>query len=245
MYENKILDCVVNYKYLGLYFSASGSFFFAQNELHKNALKAYYKLHKDLLTLNPNNNTSLHVFDHTIKPILLYGCEIWGSFNPTTTRFRNETIALDKIYQNFKCELLHTKFCRFILGVHKKSTNFGLLSELGRFPIYYDIFKSMLNYCHQLETLDSTFPILQDAYITSKTLFESKTISWYGSIHTILEQIPVIKNLDQLCIKLSSFKNKAKIHLKSKFIELWRDQMLQQTNGKLRSYITFKSNIGR
>jgi hypothetical protein len=42
MYENKILDCVVNYKYLGLYFSASGSFFFAQNELHKNALKAYY-----------------------------------------------------------------------------------------------------------------------------------------------------------------------------------------------------------
>jgi hypothetical protein len=103
----------------------------------------------------------------------------------------------------------------------------------------------MLNYWHRLETLDSTFPILQDAYITSKTLFESKFTSWYGSIHTILEQIPEIKNLDQFCIKLSSFKNKAKIHLKSKFIELWRDQMLQQTNGKLRTYITFKSNFGR
>ena len=49
MYENKILDCVVNYKYLGLYFSTSGSFSFAQNELYKIALKAYYKLHKDLL----------------------------------------------------------------------------------------------------------------------------------------------------------------------------------------------------
>ena len=89
MYENKILDCIVNYKYLGLYFSASGSFSFAQNELHKKALKAYYKLHKDLITLNPNINTSLHVFDHTIKPISLYGCDIWGSFNPTTARFRN------------------------------------------------------------------------------------------------------------------------------------------------------------
>ena len=65
------------------------------------------------------------------------------------------------------------------------------------------------------------------------------------SIHTILEQIPEIKNLDQLCIKLSSFKNKAKIHLKSKFIELWRDQILQQSNEKLGSYITFKSNFGR
>jgi hypothetical protein len=44
---------------------------------------------------------------------------------------------------------------------------------------------------------------------------------------------------------VSSFKNKAKIHLKSKFIELWRDQMLRETNGKLRTYITFKSNFGR
>ena len=102
MYENKILDCVVNYKYLGLHFSASGSFCFAQTELHKKALTAYYKLHKDLLTLNPNINTSLHVFDHTIKPILLYGYEILRSFNPTTARFRNGTITLDKIYQNLK-----------------------------------------------------------------------------------------------------------------------------------------------
>jgi hypothetical protein len=41
MYENKILDCVVNYKYLGLHFSASGSFSFAQTELHKKTLKAW------------------------------------------------------------------------------------------------------------------------------------------------------------------------------------------------------------
>jgi hypothetical protein len=104
-----------------------------------------------------------YVHCYTIKPILLYGYEIWGSFNPTTARFRNEIITLDKIYQNLKCELLHTKFRKFILGVHKKSTNFGVLSELGRFPIYYDIFKYMLNYWHRLETLHSTFPFLQDA----------------------------------------------------------------------------------
>ena len=68
-------------------------------------------------------NTSLYVFDHTIKPILLYGCEIWGRFNSTTARFINGTITLDKTYQNLKCQLLHTKFCKFILGVHKKSAN--------------------------------------------------------------------------------------------------------------------------
>ena len=31
-------------------------------------------------------------------------------------------------------------FCKFILGVHKKKTPiFAVLSELGRFPLYYDI----------------------------------------------------------------------------------------------------------
>jgi hypothetical protein len=39
----------------------------------------------------------------------------------------------------------------------------------------------------------------------------SSFIHWHG---TILEQIPEIKNLDKFCIKLSSFKNKANIHLK-------------------------------
>jgi hypothetical protein len=48
----------------------------------------------------------------------------------------------------------------------------------------------------------------------------------------VIKHRPEIKNLDQFCVKLSSFKNKAKINLKSKSIELWRDQMLQQTNGR-------------
>jgi hypothetical protein len=45
--------------------------------------------------------------------------------------------------------------------------------------------------------------------------------------------------------QLFAISNKANIHLKSNFIELWRDQMLQQTNGKLRTYIAFKSNFDR
>jgi hypothetical protein len=44
MYENKILDCVVNNKYLGLYFSASGSFSFAQNELHKKSIEGLLQI---------------------------------------------------------------------------------------------------------------------------------------------------------------------------------------------------------
>ena len=48
----------------------------------KKSLSAFFKLKKDLLSLNPNIRTSMHVFDHTIKPNLLYGSDIWGHVQP-------------------------------------------------------------------------------------------------------------------------------------------------------------------
>ena len=81
--EMKLLNYVSNCKYLGIWFSSSGSYSYAQNELYKKSLKAFFKLKKDILSLNPNIRTSMHVFDHTIKPILLYGSDIWGMFNPS------------------------------------------------------------------------------------------------------------------------------------------------------------------
>ena len=92
----------------------------------------------DFLVHNPEVKTSIHVFDHTIKPILLYGCEIWGYYNPFTSRFRNGNIPIDQIFSKLHCEKLHLKFCTFLLGVHKKNTNFAVQSELGRFPLHFD-----------------------------------------------------------------------------------------------------------
>jgi hypothetical protein len=51
--------------------------------------------------------TSIHVFDHTIKSILLYGCEIWGYFNPLTSRFRNRNIPIDQFFSKQEPELLN------------------------------------------------------------------------------------------------------------------------------------------
>ena len=55
--------------HLGIYFTASGTFSLAKNELYKKVLKAFFKLGKDFLSLNPGIKTSINVFDHTIKPI--------------------------------------------------------------------------------------------------------------------------------------------------------------------------------
>ena len=161
---------------------------YAQDELYKNSLKAYFKLQKDFLSLNPKPKTSIHIFDHTIKPIVLYGCEIWGTFNSNTARFRNGTVSPDRIYSNLTGEKLHTKFCKFILGVHKKTTNFAVLSELGRFPLYYDIIKSIFHYWNRLEYLEK-FPLLQNAYEQSKQLYNQNISSWYGSLSNVYFKI--------------------------------------------------------
>jgi hypothetical protein len=107
--------CVSQYKYLGIQFCASGSFSPAQKELYSKALKGYYKLRRDFISFGPNVKNSIHVFDHTIKPILLYGSEVWGYFNPFKKRLQSNDLVLDQIYLNLEIEKLHIKFSKYVL----------------------------------------------------------------------------------------------------------------------------------
>lgn len=84
----------------------------AQRKLYNKASKVYHKLCKDILSLNPNIKNCLHVFDHTIKPILLFGSEIWGCFNPFKKVLKRDDISFDKIYPNLFADKLHIKFCK-------------------------------------------------------------------------------------------------------------------------------------
>jgi hypothetical protein len=46
-----------------------------------------FKLKADVLSLYLMPKTSLHIFDHTVKPILLYCSEIWGYYLPKSADF--------------------------------------------------------------------------------------------------------------------------------------------------------------
>ena len=236
--DNTVLECVNKYKYLGVTFCASGSFTHAQEELYKKATKAYFKLSKDFLSLNPNVHTSMHVFDHTIKPILLYGCEIWGTFNPFSAKFRNgfEDLCFDQIYSNQKAEILHQKFCKFILGVHKKSVNYAVLSELGRFPLYFNIVKAMLKYHERLNKIADTFPLLHAAYNESVIIDASKHQSWYSSVKIVIKKISASLNLNDNKI--------TKKVLIEYFTKEWKKNLIKVSEGKLCTYVKFKTNFG-
>ena len=73
------LENVKSYKYLGLIMSPFGNFNLARQELKKVALKALYKLRKEMGNhFRENIKLTMKLFDALISPILFYASEVWG-----------------------------------------------------------------------------------------------------------------------------------------------------------------------
>jgi hypothetical protein len=69
------------------------------------------------------------LFDALIKPIILYGSEIWGTGNNCIT------------------ETFHNRFCKSMLGLSRNATNSTTLGDLGRFPMQIFIDIAILKVC--------------------------------------------------------------------------------------------------
>ena len=190
-------NCIENvktYTYLGIIFSASGTFTHAKVDLYNRGLKAFFKLKSIFGELSPSVDKSLHIFDHTIKIVLLYGCEIWGATVPSKALIRNEPeFKFEKAYTNFECEKLPLKFYKYILGVQKSATNLAVNGDLGRTPYFIDIICSILKYFKRINMMDSN-SLLAQTLETSKHIHENGKQSWYSGIVFILDELAI--NLD-------------------------------------------------
>ena len=115
----------------------------------------YYmkKDYRNLKSASPSMQSWLHIFDHTIKPIVSYDCENWSIINLTQKR-KNQ--SLFDIFKDWEYEKLNTKFCKYILDVSKQSTKITVGSGLGRFPLYIDMFSHMFMYWYRLENSPSS-----------------------------------------------------------------------------------------
>ena len=194
-FNGKSIENVHTYKYLGVLFSASGTFSHAKLDLYNRGLKAFFKLKNIFGDLSPNVHTCLHIFDHTIKPILLYGCEVWGTFSPTSTAVRKEIeFKLEKGNSNIDCEKLALKFYKYILGVHKRTTNLAVYGDLGRTPLFIDIVCAVIKYFRRLEEINSE-SLLGQAFNSSKEIHTSGKESWYSSILFIMQQLNINANM--------------------------------------------------
>ena len=166
IYNSKI-ETTDEYVYLGITFHKSGTFKKAIEELVRKGTRAYYSILKEF---NFHNNTKvktlLKLFDTMVKPILLYGCEIWGLFGWRC----NTELSIKQYILNSKhlFEMVHIKMCKNALGVHKKASGLMSLAELGRLPLTYNIVTNIFNYWQHIYKAPSSSLL----NITSKNLFE-------------------------------------------------------------------------
>ena len=70
----------------------------------------------------------IDLFEKTVSPILLYGCEVWG--------FENSTVI----------ETVQLKFYKYLLGLKKSTPSYIVYGELGVYPLDISIKVRMVSY---------------------------------------------------------------------------------------------------
>ena len=109
------LEIVKEYKYLSIYISHSGTFQTAKKYLAEQANKALFSMIKKCHNLNLPFDIQIDLFNKTIKPILLHGCEVWG--------FGNCNVI----------ERIQLKFYKYIFNLKKSIPSFIANSVLNQF----------------------------------------------------------------------------------------------------------------
>ena len=130
-----------------------------------------FLLYTRIRNLNLPVDCQFKLFDQTILPILLYGCEIWG--------FENYDLI----------ESVHVEFLRRVLHLKKSTPLYMVYGESGRFPLSVIIKNRIMNFWSRLLTGKSSklsfklYNCLLNEFITFHT--ENK---WITCVKQILNE---------------------------------------------------------
>ena len=120
-YGNEPLHIVDRQTYLGIEMTSSGRYTYARDILIK---KAYKVLSTIKRSFSNSNMTTLTIknklFDALVKPILLYGCKIWGP----------EFLSYKTHFDKSAVEQVHIKFCKETLNTPWYTENIACRAEL-------------------------------------------------------------------------------------------------------------------
>ena len=144
----------------------------------------------------------LKLFNVIVKPVVLYGAEVWGSENCDIL------------------ERLQLRFIKYVLSVNKFTSSMMVYGELGVVPLDADIKLRMLKYWAKL-CLGDKHKISNTIYtLDGKNIFKSEwiqtvkiTLNYYGFSGFWLNQT--------LPCSIEAFKQSVKQRLKDQFIQKW------------------------
>ena len=215
-----LVECVKTYKYLGLDFSNSGSFQLAIDNIKTKARKACFKLKQSVDPKSLQPKVAMNIFNSMVRPITLYGAEVWGAYlcceNFEKTLAKLEKLSIENVYIGY---------AKYILGVHKNTTNAAIRGELGIYPVGFEAIRSSINYNERLTHLPSQSLL---AEISNNNILQKTP--WYIALNKFITSLGHHKASDSKTI-ISTCKDL--------FREKWKEQI--NSGGKLRTYAHFKN----
>ena len=224
--NNQLLEHVSSYKYLGITFNFNGKFNNGVKELKDQGRRAMFSLLQKSRHLNLDISVQIELFNSLVRPIITYGCEVWGYS------------CVDII------ESLQLEFLKYILHVKKSTPNCFVYGETGQYPLYIHVHSRLIKFWHKLKV--DTEGKLSSSML--KTLSECSDFNifqsdWLSKVKKILDDCGLsFVWLNPKSVSTEWLYKKIMSSLKDMFIQSWRQQC---TNcSKSCHYYLYKPNFG-
>lgn len=225
-FQQHDIEIVDEYKYLGVYLGRSGSFIAAKKHVAEQANKALFSLLKKIRSLSLPYDIQIDLFNKMIKPILLYGCEIWGTGN------------VDIL------ERVQLKFYKQIFCLKKSTPSYMIYGELGITPLYVDIQTRLISFwCKLVENYEAC-RLSSIVYNAVYVLQQHKQIKsqWIDTVkNTLCSQGFSGIWYSQSFISSIWLEKAITQKLKDVFIQNWTSQLNASSCSNI--YKTFKTNF--
>jgi len=228
-YNDTPIEIVDDFVYLGTLINYNGKSNKTKKRTCDQASKAMFSIIGKARKLNLPVEIQMHLFDSVVLPILLYGCEVWGS------------------QQVRDIERVHLKFCKMVLGLSQYTSSAMVYGETGRVPLIITIKTRIVAFWHKLLTTLSPklscsmyhllFQVVNNGLGESKWInFVQNILDECGLSYIWLNQATTTKDINTDWLKA-----KIKMSLTDQFTQQWHDMI--NTNDNCETYRNFKSNI--
>ena len=146
-FNGKELEIVKEFNYMWL---AVGEQWKREQWLADKAVRAMGLLFSTIRHVQVPFKMLLQLFDTYVKSTLNYSCQIWGFSSAE------------------RCERVHRKFLKRILGVKMSTSNMALYSETGRFTLFLDRYIRIIKYWLKICNSDYNNCIVKSVYCMLK-----------------------------------------------------------------------------
>ena len=232
--ENKTLEPVQTFCYLGVDIKCSGTVKHAMNVLNDKGNKALRPLLNAIARFKIPVKTSIKLFHSYISPILLYNTENASIFTDKEIRGYNNEFIFDDITDS-KTDTTHRKFLKFIMGVSKSCPNLAIYGDTGEIPLSLKSWRLTLNFWHRVSNLQG-MPLVKMALLEN---IELRT-NWITTIEKLINTL-------QLADKIGNhnrFKKATKLALENRFQKWWKKSLGDHNLSRLKFYKKFKLEYG-